>query len=48
MVDKDGRINYINESQFADMLEGKTDQDSVANELETILNSVNEWEGELV
>lgn len=48
LIDKDGRINYINESQFADMLEGKSDQDAMEQELEALVEATSNWEGELV
>lgn len=44
----DGRITYIQESKLADILEGKSDQDAVQNEWESMLESASAGEGELV
>ena len=48
LVQSDGRIKYVVESKFADMLEGKADDDAVQNEWEEMLNSGNLGEGELI
>ena len=48
LVQSNGRIKYVIESIFADMLEGKNEQDAVMNEWNDILNSENIGEGELV
>ena len=48
LVQSDGRIKYVTESKFADMLEGKADDDAVQNEWDEMLNSGNLGEGELI
>lgn len=48
IVDNDGRITYINESQFADMLEGKTEQDAYQEDLESLVEVTSNWEGDLI
>lgn len=45
---RDGKITYIQESRFADMLEGKSDSDALENEWDSILASASVGEGELV
>ena len=48
LVQSDGRIKYVTESIFADMLEGKKEEDAIMNEWQDVLNSENIGEGELV
>ena len=50
LVQSNGRIKYVTESKFADMLEGKEAEDAIMNEWNDILNpeNVNIGEGELV
>ena len=48
LVQSNGRIKYVTESKFADMLEGKEAEDAVMNEWNDILGSVNIGEGELI
>lgn len=48
VVGKDGRISYINESKFADMLEGKSEQDAVQNDWDFLINQATIGEGELI
>lgn len=45
---KDGRIRYVFESKFADMLEGKNDEDAIQNEWDSLINDANIGQGELV
>ena len=44
----DGTVKHIMESKFADMLEGKADEDAVQNEWENLMSSSSFGEGELV
>lgn len=48
LINSDGKIKYIVESKFADMLEGKSDEDAVQNEWESIMSSSDFGEGNLV
>ena len=43
-----GKLTYVQESKFADMLEGKSDIDAVENEWDRILESTSVGEGDLV
>ena len=47
LVEKDGRIKYISDSKFADMLEGKNALDAIENEWNFLVNDINLGEGEL-
>lgn len=44
IIQKDGKIKYIDESKFADMLKGKDEQDAVMNEIDSMF--LNESFGE--
>ena len=48
LVQSNGRIKYVMESIFADMLEGKKEEDAVMNEWNEIINSESVGEGELI
>ena len=48
LVQSNGRIKYVTESKFADMLEGKEAEDAIMNEWDDVINSVSVGEGELV
>ncbi len=44
----DGTVKYTYESRFADMLEGKSDEDAIQNEWNELINSASLGEGELI
>ena len=48
IVQKDGKVKYVYESKFADMLEGKNDEDAVQNEWDALLRDGSLGEGELI
>ena len=48
VVSKKGEIKLVAESTFADMLEGKADEDAVQNEWDALINSGSLGEGELI
>lgn len=48
VIMSDGKIKHQVESKFADMLEGKADEDAVQNEWESLMSSSAFGEGELV
>ena len=43
-----GKVELINKSKFADMLEGKSDDDAIQNEWEELIGNTNLGEGELI
>lgn len=45
VISPDGKIHYTHRSTFADMLEGKKEEDAVQNEWEELLNRSNFGEG---
>lgn len=47
LIEPSGKIKYVNDSMFADMLEGKAEVDAVQNEWEQLLNSGSLGEGML-
>ena len=48
LVSSDGSVTYTYESQFADMLEGKSDIDAIENEWASMLTDVSIGEGDLI
>ena len=48
LVQSNGRIKYVTESKFADMLEGKEAEDAIMNEWDDVISSVSVGEGELI
>lgn len=48
IVNDTGKLTYIQESKFADMLEGKSDVDAIENEWERILGTSSAGEGDLI
>lgn len=48
IVQQNGRIKYVTESKFADMLEGKSDVDAIQNEWDFLVNQTSIGEGDLV
>ena len=48
VIGPDGKITYTNESTFADMLEGKQEEDAVQNEWEELISNASAGEGELI
>ena len=43
-----GHLTYINKSRFADMLEGKADEDAIMNEWDFLVNDASIGEGEII
>lgn len=48
LVEDNGRIRYVNESKFADILEGLSDQEKMDNELKQALEEPTYYEGEII
>ena len=48
VVDKKGVFHYTYKSTFADMLEGKNDEDAIQNEWESLIGDTNAGEGNLI
>jgi hypothetical protein len=48
LIQSNGKIKYVTESKFADMLEGKEAEDAIMNEWNEVLNSADIGEGELI
>lgn len=48
LVEDNGRIRYVNESKFADILEGLSDQEKIDNEWKQALEEPTYYEGEII